>query len=271
MSKKIFTVKISELQINTYVRKEINQDHALMLALLLENKVKLPPIQVTSALIVIDGRHRIEAHQINNLAEIEVELVDIKDENELISAAYRANMGGSLPPTPQDTEHTVRTLLDRGMPKKDIPDSLGLPVNMVRSYINKIASKVKRQNLQKAEYAVIEKNVTRAQAAEEFGVDEQDLKRYMQEGRKKKKSGLSDIERNIQHLHQSLSNQTTRTFKRLSTLFEDGDASAKDVQNFLDMVESRLQAMTRLNKDRRTRFDVQVNENAPKVSEAKSA
>ena len=133
MSKKIFTVKISELQINTYVRKEINQDHALMLALLLENKVKLPPIQVTSALIVIDGRHRIEAHQINNLAEIEVELVDIRDENELIAAAYRANMGGSLPPTPQDTEHTVRTLLDRGMPKKDIPDSLGLPVNMVRS------------------------------------------------------------------------------------------------------------------------------------------
>src|SRR6185295_7795657 len=97
-----------------------------------------PAIKITNDNIVVDGRHRIEAHELNNLADIRCEVIEAGDETALIVMAYKENVGGSLPPTPDDTEHTVMLLLEHGEAMKDIATLLRLPPGMARKYVTQV-------------------------------------------------------------------------------------------------------------------------------------
>jgi hypothetical protein len=66
MSRRTISVRIEDLQMNLFVRWQLNEEHALYLAELIENGVLLPPIKITPDMVVIDGRHRIEAHILLN-------------------------------------------------------------------------------------------------------------------------------------------------------------------------------------------------------------
>lgn len=176
---KIQTVPLKDLKSNLFVRQALNPEHALFLAELVENGVTLPPIKITHELVVIDGRHRIEAHELNNRTEITCEVVDVKNETDLIAEAYKANIGGSLPPTPQDTEHTIMLLLDRDETMKRIAELLGLPAGMARKYINSVKSKTSRQKLMNAASAVTDGGLTVAKAAEQYGVELEKLKEIL--------------------------------------------------------------------------------------------
>ncbi|HNS34400.1 MAG TPA: ParB N-terminal domain-containing protein [bacterium] len=103
----LVSVLISDLNKNLFVRQELDQNHVLYLAELIEAGVVLNPIEITPDMAVIDGRHRIEAAELNSQVEIKARIVSISDESELVARAYRANVGGALPPTQEDTEHTV--------------------------------------------------------------------------------------------------------------------------------------------------------------------
>lgn len=133
------------------------------------------PIEVTDRdgvmNVVVEGRHRKEAYELNNVAEIKVKVLEFDDEAEMIAYAYKANTGGSLPPTPQDTEHTIMLLLEHGETMKRIGELLGLPAGMARKYISSVKSKTSRQKLMKAAAAVTDGGLTVAKAAEQYEVD----------------------------------------------------------------------------------------------------
>lgn len=93
-------VKLAELNVNKFVRKELDTDQVLFLAGLIENKVELPKIEITEDLSVVDGRHRKEAYDLNNFTEVEAKVLVFESTAELIGYAYRANSGGPKPPTP---------------------------------------------------------------------------------------------------------------------------------------------------------------------------
>lgn len=128
------------------------------------------PIEVTDRdgvmNVVVEGRHRKEAYELNNVAEIKVKVLEFDDEAEMIAYAYKANTGGSLPPTPQDTEHTIMLLLEHGETMKRIGELLGLPAGMARKYISSVKSKISRQKLMKAAAAITDGGLTVAKAAE---------------------------------------------------------------------------------------------------------
>ncbi|HNP75515.1 MAG TPA: ParB N-terminal domain-containing protein, partial [bacterium] len=84
---------ISDLNKNLFVRQELDQNHVLYLAELIEAGVVLNPIEITPDMAVIDGRHRIEAAELNSQVEIKARIVSISDESELVARAYRANVG----------------------------------------------------------------------------------------------------------------------------------------------------------------------------------
>ena len=134
-------VKIADLQTNMYVRKTLSEDHFLYLAELLTNGVALPPIKISKQMGVVDGRHRIEAYLLADRTEIEAIILDIDNEADLVAEAYKANVGGSLPPSQGDTEHTIMKLLDLGESKKRVAELLNLPSGMARRYITDVQSK----------------------------------------------------------------------------------------------------------------------------------
>ncbi len=256
-------VALKDLQLNLFVRQVLNQDHALFLAELIENGVELPPIRITRERVVIDGRHRIEAHELNNRTEIVCEVVDVSNETDLIAEAYKANIGGSLPPTPQDTEHTIMLLLDRGEPMKRIGELLGLPTGMARKYINTVKSKTLRQNLMKAASAITDGGLNLAKAAEQYGVDADKLKEILSGQRRKHKVGVAEIQRGLTRTYKSLASKNVALIRSLLEKHGDGDVTGQQVREIFKHIEQLQKRSTRTLIDWKTRFDT-LNGKIPK-------
>lgn len=265
MKIKTETVALKDLKLNLFVRQALNQDHALFLAELVENGVRLPPIKITRERVVIDGRHRIEAHELNGRTEIVAEIVEIDDETDLIAEAYKANIGGSLPPTPQDTEHTIMLLLERGEPMKRIGDLLGLPAGMARNYINSVKSKASRQKLMKAAASITEGGLTVAKAAEQYEVDPDKLKEILSGHKRKHSQGVSEIQRGLTRTYKSLSSRNAALIRGLLEKYEDGDVTERQVRDIFTHIEQLQKRSTRSVSDWKKRYE-SVNKNPAKAS-----
>jgi len=231
------TVDVKDLQVNLFVRHALNQDHALALAELIEAGENLPPIKVTESLIVIDGRHRKEAYDILDIKSVTVEVIDVSDESELIAMAYKANVGGALPPTMQDTEHTVTSLLELGKSVKAISELLNLPASLARKYVNEVKSKLARTKLQRAAAAITDGGLTLAKAAALHGVDIDKLKNVISGHRRSHKNGVADINRELTAMFKSVSQRNAGYCKTVLEKHEDGDVSDKQALDILEHLE----------------------------------
>lgn len=248
-------VKIKELKMNLFVRKALNQDHAIYLGELLESGQQLPPIKINPEKIVIDGRHRIEAHELAGRDEIDAEVLDFHSEAELIAEAYKANVGGALPPTREDTEHTIMVLLEKEVPKRQIAEMLAIPPSMARKYVNEVQSKMKRATLQKAVDAVAHGGLNVPKAAEQYSVDEDALREVLSGTRRKNKKGLPDIKRELTRQFKSSGQKTAAVLRKLSDKLEDSDVTPKQVREILDHVDHLLKTAGRTLGDWRKRFE----------------
>ncbi len=254
MRTKTEVVKIADLKKNLFVRTALNHDHAVMLGILMENGVALPPIKITRDRAVIDGRHRIEAHELNNLDAIEAEIVEVGDENELIGEAYRANTGGSLPPTKQDTEHTVMLLLDRNESKKRISGLLGLPAGMARRFISEVQSKLARAKLQRAHAAVTEGGLSVPKAAEQYGVAEEKLREACGGGRRRLTRGVVEMRRTLTTMYKGVSQRNAAFLRSLLDKYEDGDVQEKQALEAFEHLENLQKGSARAVADWKKRF-----------------
>ncbi len=265
MNKKMVTVLLKDLQKNLFVRQALNQEHALYLGELLENGVKLPPIRITREGIVIDGRHRIEAYELNGRTEIEAEVVEVRSENEMIAEAYKANIGGSLPPTQQDTEHTILLLLERNETIKEIARLLALPPSLTRKYVGNVKSKAMRQKLMKAAAAVTDGGLTVPKAAEQYEVEVDKLRAFISPGPRSPKNGISDIMRNLTKTHRSLSQKNAAQIRSLLEKYEDGDVTIKQVRDIFAHIDQLQKRATRAIEDWKQRFEVATNHGSAKM------
>lgn len=269
MSKKTTkTVKVKDLKRNLFVRASLNHAHAGMLAELLKNDVKLPPIKIAPDFEVIDGRHRVEAHELNGLMEIEAEIVHVKDRADMIAQAFKANAEGPLPPTEQDTEHTVMLLLDSGASQKSIAEMLRLPMAITRRYIGQIKSKMSRAKLQLAADAVRDEGLTVPKAAEKVGVDVDKLREHLG-GKGRRQSDISDVKRVLTSKAKSYSMQINKSLKKLVEQYEDGDVGKPQVVAVVKHIKKQQKLSARWIADWERRFSAAVpkGENA----QAKSA
>ncbi len=259
--------KISDLKLGFYVRQKLDENHALLFAELLEAGKKLPAIKITEDGTVVDGRHRIEAHEILRLPEIEVEVVSITDQAKLIATAYISNTGGSLPPTLEDTEQTIMMLLELGEKRASIARLLRLPASMARKHIGNVQSKMARKKLQTAASAVTEGGLTVGQSAQQHKVDLAKLKEFMSPKRAKK-HGIPDIQRDITRTYQSVSAKNSRLCRSLLDKFEDGDVTKEQMESIFDHLDSAMSRANRVLSDNRKRFEALAGKNSSETSEA---
>ena len=255
MSTKQFQIK--DLQLNLFVRTSLNEDHVLYLAALIEAGVQLPPIKITMDMVVVDGRHRIEAYELNGRDEIEAEIVKITDETAIIGEAYKANVGGSLPPTQQDTEHTIRLLLDRNETIKNIASVLALPPSMARKYVTSVKSKMARQKLMQARDAVAHGGITVSVAAEKYSVEADKLKEILGGGKRKAKGvvGIGEIQRNLTRSHKSLSSKNAALMRSVLEKYDDADISRRQVIKIIEHIEQLQDGASRAIAGWRRRFE----------------
>ncbi len=253
-------VKISDLKLNLFVRYQLNQDHVLYLAELIQNGIKLPDIFIAPDKTLIDGRHRIDAYELNDIKEIDAEVLNVTTKSEMIAAAYKANTGGSLPPTQADTELTVMNLIECGESKKRIGELLGLPGGMARRYITDVQSRMMRAKVQRALEMVTGGSVTVPKAAEIQGIPVEKLKEALA-GRRKKKNGVTEIQRTLTGLYRSIGIKNAVTMRTLIEKYEDGDVTEKEVRNIIVHIDDLQKKSSRSITDWKNRFDAIAKNN----------
>jgi hypothetical protein len=257
MSKnKVVTVKLEDLKVNLFVRQSLDSGRVMYLADLIDNGVQMKDrIKISSDFTLIDGRHRKEAYELCKIKEVEAELIPVDDEVELISLAYQSNTGGALPPTQQDTEHTVALLLDRGVAKKQIGDLLGLPGGLARKYINDVQSRLTRVKLQRAVAAVTEGGLTAFKAAEVHSVELEKLKEALSGAKRKKHAiGIVEIQRMLTTNYKSISQKNASHLRRLIEKYEEGDVTENQVRDIMDHIENLQKQSSRALSDWKKRF-----------------
>ena len=195
-----------------------------------------------------------EAYERNGIKEVDVEIVNPADMLEMIALAYKSNLGGSLPPTMRDTEHTVSLMLEHNASKKLIAEKLMLPLGLARKYIATVQSKITRMKLIKATSAITEQGLTVAKAAEQFDVDPERLKETISGHKRKGKTGIADVQRTITRTFKSVSQKNAALLRGLIDQFTDGDISEKQLKEIFTHVESCQKKSTRSVSEWKKRF-----------------
>lgn len=257
VSDRSVTRNIKDLSADFFVRRELNADWALQLGDLIEGGVEMDPIYITRENKVIDGRHRMEAHELAKRSEIKCKIVEADNDIELVIFALQQNLGGSLPPNKGDIEHTIQELLNRGLPKKQLSEMLSpLPAKLVRKYLSDVESQMQRAKLQKAALAISNGGLTVPRAALQYDVPEDQLKALLStrvKGRTKR--GVEEMQRQLSVSYKSLGQRNSATIRRLMDAYEDGDVSHKQVQKIFAHLEHLVKVSGRKAAEWRKRFE----------------
>lgn len=268
---------------NLFVRTELNQDHAMYLACLVDDQdaqVVLPPILVipefeingdgeihfvveSDKFRIVDGRHRFWAWtEILDQAEVKALVITdgIKTRADLTALAYRLNCGGPLPPTNADTEHTVETLLELKVPKKRIGEMLGLPPGLARKFVNNIESRLERAKIRRAVNSIAENPKTVAEAAREQGIEPEKVRKFIagKTGGCGTKDDMEMIRREVSADYKSMSSRNAARMRALLEQYDDGDLNAKDVFNVFRQIEALQKKSASALGEWRKRFEAKI-------------
>src|SRR5262245_8066653 len=235
----VIEVSMDDLDVSFWVRLKPDPDRVLYLAELMDNGVEIDPIvvwlkQETNKYVVRDGRHRIEAARFLDRTSIKCKVVPApKNSAEEISLAYQANLGGALPPTKEDTEHTVRLLLSQGVAGRDIAKLLPLPPSLARRYVDNVASKQAKMKLRQAIEAVADGEMSAVQAAATYNVDIDTLRKELGGRKKKGKQAAVQIKHNLGKQYRSLSQKNASILKALFSGLDDGEVSIATIETVI--------------------------------------
>jgi len=262
---KLKTIKLSEIQRSYFVRTTINEAHALFLAELYESGVAVPPITVTAdTLTLVDGRHRLTAMELALRKEAEVEIVPEMTSDELIAAAFTANLGGSLPPTRDDIEHTIELLMDQGKNRKEIVDLLsasaknkaGIPASLMRTYVGKVQSNIFHRAMRRAVLAVVDGGLTVEQAAIKYAVDREKLRDEIRGKKKKSKEfGAREIKSGLSQKFKSNSQVVASLYRKLMDRYKDGEVNAEQIRDVADYIGTMVHRQVTNQKEWTRRID----------------
>lgn len=261
---KTMKVKLQDLQRNLFVRKELDTERACFLAELIENGVPMHEnIKATRDFVIVDGRHRWEAFDLNKITEVDVDIVDVVDEVTLIAEAYKANIGGSKPPTVEDTNHTIELLIERKQTIKAIAELMALPQSMARKYVSEVKSRLNRAKLMAAVNSVTHGGLTVGQASMQYEVDVEKLKETLSGTRKKHKenaNGVEELHRSLTRQYKSISSTNASTLRKLLEQYEDGDVTPGQVKEIIKHMESLQKGTSRSIADWKRRFEAKYAE-----------
>src|SRR6266705_4085572 len=117
-------IKIEDIKIKFFVRTGINLENVKCLKDLYESNDPVNPIKVTiledKTYELIDGRHRIEAAKEAGFSTIQAHVSKNLDDKTKILNAVKFNIGGALPPTLSDFEHSIELLINLKLSRKEI-------------------------------------------------------------------------------------------------------------------------------------------------------
>lgn len=239
---RIIEVPLGQLVESFYIRVALDQDRVIQFGVLYEAGENPPPIEVfelgkkNGAVLygIVDGRHRKAGAEIAELKTLKVRVVEEKDRPSLIARAFRANYGGSKPPTEADILHTLDLFLDDGLSERQIYERMPLPKSVTRKYLKSAYSTRNSRKLAAASLAVSDERLSVPEAAKKFRVSAAKLSDLLR-GRQKSglKFGLEHMKGQLTQRYRSHSAKTGKLLQRVFENFKDDELQERIVQGVL--------------------------------------
>jgi hypothetical protein len=255
---KVQIVKRSDLKTTFFVRQKLDEDYVIQLGELYEAGVDIPPIQVVQGTMeVLDGRHRLRAHDLLERDVVPVVFVPDASRADLLCEAFKSNYGGPRPPSRDDIEFTIEQLLAEGMGLARLAEKLPFPKSLVRRYISNVQSNLRKRKVSQATAAIVDGNMTVAKAAEKFGVEVDDLKDVIS-GKRKKRVGVGDLKGNVTSRMRGTSLKNMSVIRKAFDAYDDGTMSEKNVRQLLAHIAAAIKQMEKSHHGWEARFDAKV-------------
>src|SRR3989344_2561813 len=168
--RKAVPIKLSQIQETFFVRAELNEGRVQFFRGRFEADADVDPIIVTRKTFqLVSGRHRCAGATAAGKEEIIGFLIDEAPLVDLIVEGFKSNVGGPLPPSPADFNHTLRLLLEQGVSRRRILDMLGestgLPRKLLIRHLDDVQSDMAKTRLARAVEAVTDGGFSVPQAA----------------------------------------------------------------------------------------------------------
>lgn len=258
---------LTDIKEKFFVRVALDESRVAHFIELKLAEVKLPALLVGSCngsdeLVLIDGRHRKIADERLGNTSTECELEHFQSEADMIVAALQANVGGSLPPKPEDITHAMQLLLAAGVPRREIiskvSERIGFPPPLVAKHVRNVQSMIALARLRKAVQAVAKDGATVNEAAVSFDVSTERLKKELLKGNKVgEHEGATDISQAKAWANKkigSLNHSTSRLYARISRDLGDGLITQKQAEDVLDYMERLVKRVQSVHEDWKKRI-----------------
>lgn len=251
-------VSIDSIQLTFFVRKSLDDDRVVQLALLMENGVTLPPIRLTDDNQLVDGRHRIEAARLAGHTTITACIEPRRERGDLIADAFAANCGGSVPPTRADILFTIQQLLQQGWGRGKIVKALPFPKSVSERYITDTQSKIRQSQINQAIIDIRDRGFNVAQAAANRGLDENDIKAKMA-AKGRRVADANEYKGNMSTRFRGLSRANAALFQKLLAAYEDGEITIDYVREVMTHAQQCMAQQQRSFDGWRERFAALLN------------
>jgi len=261
---KAIEVPISELKNSFYVRCILNQDHVLYLMGLIDGGVDVGPIKITKDLRVIDGRHRIEAYKHLDIPMVSAIVEEDGDILTFVGKALGANIGGALPPTRRDIEHTVSDLLKSGISRDRIVNQLSqyLPRSFLRVAYQQAIAAINRQKVNKAISLLTETpTLTVKKVSELVEIDPRYVQDALDKMNKKSLNGkwLSTTKLTLRSRFTHFNKSNGKLVQGIFKDFDDAEITEKELTEALNYLGQLIANENRIWQDWDRRFKARIS------------
>jgi len=221
---------------------------------LIDGGVDVGPITITPDFRIIDGRHRAEAYKHLDLTTIKARTEEDGNFLTLTGKALNANIGGSLPPTRRDLEHTMIYLIKNGAGRDKIIDEFSkyLPKSLLRVSYQRGIHAVNKQKINRAISLLTDSpTLTIKKVAELVGIDPKHIQNRIDEMNKKSANGKwlastkTSLSRRFSHFNKSNGQLVRKIFED----FDDGEISEKELSASLEYLSQLISNQNRVWQD----------------------
>lgn len=270
MATKGTLIKIKDIEITFFVRTSLNPDHVEYLKGLYDAEESVEPILVEKLPAngseiqkykLIEGRHRIEASKKAGYTSIRAEFGKYKDDTDRILNAVLANIGGALPPTMMDYEHSIELLMNQKMTKKEIVEVFPLPPQLTSRIYKRVQDSIYRRTKRAAVEAIIKGDITLKAAAEKFKVSLADLK-WSLNNREKRENDIEVMLKALENVTRSLSHNWAAKAKIAIELYQQGEFHKNDIARLSKRIKESSKKVFNTSEEVVKRLDTAI---APKT------
>lgn len=272
MTAKAETIRLDHIRVLFFVRTALNEERVEFFRQLYSENEAVTPITVAKIpgskgaeqyYELIAGRHRVEGCAAAGFLSIQAFVEKFATEEDKILHAVAENVGGSMPPTTADYEHSMELLINSGMTKKDIVESFPLPKAISAKFYKLTLNKIYKRTVRKAVDAVLKGDISVKDASDKFKVHLEDLKKALNSRESDRDTSISKLLSQLDFPFRSLGQSIGQKAKILIEAFESGEASNNDLEVYRNRIRTSIRHLNRNVENICGRFEAAMNPPEP--------